>query len=37
MEETASHLEIKLTQLRMNLENTDSVIDRNNLEAVERR
>ena len=36
MEVTASNLEIKLTQLRMNLEKTDSVIDGNNLEAIER-
>ena len=36
MEATASNLEIKFTQLRMNLEKTDSVIDGNNLEAIER-
>ena len=36
MEATAGNLEIKLTQLGMNLEKTDSVIESNNLEAIER-
>lgn len=36
MEATAGNLEIKLAQLRMNLEKTDSVIDGNNLEAIEK-
>ena len=36
MEATASNLEIKLIQLRMNLEKTDSIIEGNNLETIER-
>ena len=36
MEAVASNLEVKLTQLRMNLEKTDSVIEGNNLETIER-
>ena len=36
MEATESNLEIKLTQLRMNVEKTNSVIVSNNAEAIER-
>ena len=36
MEATASNLEVKLTQLRMNLKKTDSIVDGNNLETIER-
>ena len=36
METTPSNLEIKLTQLRMNLEKTDFIIGGDNLEAMER-